>query len=65
MKHEVRTFNKNGKCVYVNCHRTADKAYEEYQNNIRLIKKYIQKGDEATVVRLNDGYVMAIETIKG
>ena len=65
MKHEVLTINKNNEIVYRNSHKTAEKAYEEYVRNINLIKKGIEKGEEFTVVRMNDGYVMTMETIKG
>ena len=65
MNHEVRTYNKAMECVYTNNHQTAESAYEEYTENIRIIKKHINKGEEITVVRLNDGAVVAIETIKG
>ena len=65
MKHSVRTYNKDYKCVYENFHRTAESAYEEYVENIRLIKKGIRKGEEFTVARVNDGRIMTLETIKG
>lgn len=64
MTHEVRTY-KNGKCVYQAHFQNAESAYNEYLDNIRLIKKYSKKGEETTVVRLNEGAVMAIETIIG
>lgn len=65
MKHEVRTYNKNKACVYANSHNTAESAYEEYIENIKLIKSFIRKGDEFTVARLNDGAIMTLEVIKG
>ena len=65
MKHIVRTYNKNMKCVYENAHRTVESAYNEYCDNIRNIKKFIRQGEEFTVVRYNDGDLMTMETIKG
>lgn len=65
MKHIVRTYNKDYKCVYENHHRTAESAYEEYIENIRLIKKCIRKGEQFTVARVNNGEIMTLETIKG
>ena len=65
MKHCVKTFNKESKCVYENHHKTAETAYEEYIDNIRNIKKFIRKGEEFTVARFNDGMLMTMETIKG
>ena len=65
MKHSVRTYNKDHRCVYENFHATAERAYEEYVENIRLIKKSIRKGEQFTVVRVNDGQIMTLETIKG
>ena len=64
MKHSVLTINKAGKVVYENLHKTAETAYEEYEKNIVLVKKFIKKGEELTVVRMNDGQVMTMETIK-
>ena len=65
MKHSVRTYNKDYKCVYENFHATAETAYEEYLKNIRLIKKSIRKGEQFTVARVNDGRIMTLETING
>lgn len=65
MKHIVRTYNKDYKCVYENFHRTEETAYEEYIDNIRNIKKFIQKGEEFTVMRFNNGNIMTLEVIKG
>lgn len=65
MTHAVKTFNKSGKCLYEANFKTAEAAYEEYVNDLRLLKKFAKKGEETTIVRLNDGYVMAIETIAG
>ena len=65
MKHSVRTYNKDYTCVYENFHATAEKAYEEYIENIRLIKKHIGRGEQFTVARVNDGQIMTLETIKG
>ena len=65
MKHIVRTYNKDSRCVYENYHQTAETAYEEYMENIRLIKKFIRKGEQFTVARINDGQIMTLETIKG
>ena len=65
MKHEVLTINKNNEIVYRNSHRTAEAAFEEYSRNINLLKKSLEKGEEFTVIRMNDGYVMTMETIKG
>ena len=65
MKHIVRTYNKDMKCVYENAHHTAESAYSEYCDNIRNIKKFIRKGEEFTVARFNDGDLMTMETIKG
>ena len=65
MKHIIRTYNKDHKCVYENYHQTAESAYEEYTNNIRNIKQFIKYGEEFTVARFNEGYLMTEETIKG
>lgn len=65
MKHAVRTFNKAGKCLYEKEFRTAEAAYEEYVNDIRILKSRLEKGEEITIARFNEGYVMTIETIKG
>ena len=65
MKHSVRTYNQDYKCVYENFHQTAESAYQEYVENIRLIKKNIRKGEHVTVARINDGRIMTLETIKG
>lgn len=65
MKHAVRTFNNAGKCLYEAHFSTAEKAYEEYQENIRILKKCLPRGEEITIARFNDGYVMTLETIKG
>ena len=64
MKHSVRTYNRDYKVVYENHHRTAEAAYEEYVENIRIIKKHIQKGEKFTVARVNDGMIMTLETIE-
>lgn len=65
MKHEVRTFNSKGDCLYTNHHRTAEAAYEEYVDNIRIIKKHIRKGEKIIVARYNDGDLMTFEKIEG
>lgn len=65
MKHSVLTINKAGKVVYEGLHKTAESAYEEYVKNIALVKKFIKKGEETTVVRMNEGQVMTMEIIKG
>lgn len=64
MKHSVRTYNSDYRCVYENHHTTAEKAYEEYVENIRIIKKNIRRGEQFTVARVNDGRIMTLETIK-
>ena len=66
MKNLVLTFNNiTKKVVYESIHQTAESAYEEYVRNIALVKKFIRKGEETTVVRMRDGHIMAYETIKG
>ena len=65
MKHAVKTFNKEGKLVYENFHKTVETAYEEYVKNIAIAKKYCRKGEEITIARFNDGQVMTFETVVG
>lgn len=63
MVHEVVTF-RNGKCVYVSKHDTAESAHKEYERNIKIVKKMPEAGVEKIVARLVDGEIMAMETIK-
>ena len=63
MVHEVVTF-RNGKCVYVNKHDTAESAYKEYKCNIKILKDMPEAGVEKIVARLVDGKTMAMEIIK-
>ena len=63
MKHSVITLDKQGKPISVNHHRTAESAYAEYINNIRVIKNHIQKGDEFIIMRLNGGNIMTSEKL--
>lgn len=65
MKHAVRTYDRNGKCLYENHFRTAEAAYKEYTDNIRILKKFIKKGEEITIARFNEGDLMTFEVIKG
>ena len=64
MKHSVLTINKTGKVVYEGLHQTAESAYDEYVKNIGLIKKFIKKDEKYTVVRVNEGQIMTMETIE-
>lgn len=64
-QHSVLTINKEGQVIYEGLHLTAAGAYEEYNKNIALIKKFVKKDEEFTVVRVNEGAVMTMETIKG
>ena len=63
MIHKVVTY-RNGKCVYANQHDTAESAHKEYERNIKMVKKMPEAGVEKIVVRLVDGEIMAMETIK-
>lgn len=65
MKHIVATFDKNKKCLYREDFPTAEMAYEAYTDYIRVLRARLEKGEEVTVVRFNDGYVMTMETIVG
>lgn len=65
MKHIVATFDKNNKCLYKEGFPTAEMAYKEYVDNIRVLKAHLEKGQEVTVARFNDGYVMTMETVVG
>lgn len=66
MKHEVRIYDNNKNiCTMQEHFRTGEEAYAEYLDCIRLIKKYADKNTNMTVVRINDGYIMTFETIKG
>ena len=66
MKHSVKTIdNKTGKCLYEADFSTPEAACEEYQKDLRLLKSKIEKGEEISIVRLNDGYVMEFETVRG
>ena len=65
MKHTVRIYNKENKMVYENIFGSAENAYEEYMENIRVIKKCIGKDEEYTVARYNDDVLMTAETIRG
>lgn len=65
MKHAVWTINKSGQVIYEGLHQTADSAYEEYEKNIGIVRKFVKKGEEYTVARVNDGKIMAMEIVKG
>ena len=66
MEHSVISFNCiSKKVVYESLHRSAESAYEEYLENIRIVKRHIRKGEELAVARLWEGKIMAFEVIKG
>lgn len=63
MKHAVITLDKQGKAISTNQYKTAETAYREYVNNIRIIRNHIQKGEEFTILRLNGCNVMTSEKL--
>ena len=66
MKDVVRVFSENsGKMTYEEEFKTAERAYEEYKEIIRVLKKTLPSGKTDIVVRYSDGCVMAMETIVG
>ena len=67
MKHIVATFDKNNnnKCLCKEDFPTAEMAYEFYKDSIRVLKARLEKGEEITVARFNEGYLMTMETIVG
>ncbi len=66
MKEVVRVFSKNtGKMTYEEEFKTAERAYDEYKEIIRVLKKSLPSGKTDIVVRYSDEHVMAMETIVG
>lgn len=63
MKHEVRTFNAAGKCMWSEKFATAEKAYKEYRSIIKNVSTNFPKGYTMTVARYNDGVLMTLETV--
>lgn len=65
MEHIVRTYNLSGKHMYEGHFGSAEDAYEEYKTIIENARDNLPSGYGITVVRFNDGYVMAEETVIG
>lgn len=65
MEHIVATFDKNKKCLCKEYFTAAEIAYEFYKDSIRILKARLEKGEEITVARFNEGYLMTMETIVG
>lgn len=58
----VRTFDKNGRMLYESPHATADTAYKEYKEILRILKKR-RNSERITVTRWRFGKIMVIETV--
>lgn len=65
MKHTVKTYNALGETLYEENFKTADEAYNKYVEFVKILKCRLEKGEEITIARYNDGYVMHIQTIVG
>lgn len=65
MNHRIRTYDMDGKVLYESFHHTAEKAYEEYIRNIKLMKSRLEKGEKRIVARYNEGDLMTHEIIEG
>ena len=65
MTHAVRTYNLSGKFIHESFFETAEKAYENYRDTIKNLKKQLPKGYGVTVVRFNNERVMTQETVIG
>ena len=61
----VRTYNSQNEMLYEEHFTTAEEAYADYCDCIRLLKAKLPKGHKITVTRWRDGAIMTMETIEG
>ena len=61
----IRTYNSQNEMLYEEHFTTAEEAYAEYCDCIRLLKAKLPKGHKITVTRWRYGTIMTMETIEG